>query len=354
MKKLKRIREWMTIPDRLEPGERNSITDVPGVTVGQLTKIEGEDIRTGLTIIKPHQGNVFLKRPPASVFAGNGHTKAAGSVQVEELGELESYIALTSTLSVGPVMQGLIRVHRRDLEALDFKSINVFVGETNDGELNDILGEHITPGDVARCAESCGYDVAEGAVGAGTGCTCFGYKGGMGTSSRIIKREHTGADRDYTLGVLLQANYSGNLNIYGHQLPMKEMTLYDVEKKARGSVSIVVATDAPFTDLQLRRIAKRAIVGIGTTGSFLGNSSGDYVLAFSNNEKNLRDFASKKVQQIDYYPNDRINPFFEAAVSATREAVYNCLCMAEDMKGIGGAFFKGFNIEEFSDIIPLK
>ncbi len=354
MKQFKRIREWMDVPGRFEPGARNSITDVEGVTVGHYTKIEGNDIRTGITIVKPHQGNVFLSRCPAAVFAGNGHTKAAGSLQIEELGEIESYIALTSTLSVGPVMEGLIRHHRKDLAGLPFRSINVFVGETNDGELSDILGGHIRPEHVELAVQNCGLDVEEGAVGAGTGCTCFGFKGGMGTSSRVIRGRNIESDRDYTVGVLVQANYGGNLNVYGHQLPFKELRGYDVETTARGSVSIVVATDAPLTDLQLRRLAKRAIIGIGVTGSPLGNSSGDFVIAFTNSEANRRNFVCKQIQPMYYYSNDRINPFFEATVDATREAVYNCLCMAPDMHGFEGAFFEGFDMEKYADIIPLK
>lgn len=354
MKELRRIREWMDIPSRMEPGPRNSITDVDGVTVGHYTKIIGEDIRTGITVIKPHQGNVFMHRCPAATYAGNGHTKAAGSLQVEELGEIESYIALTSTLSVGPVMEGLIRHHTKDLAGQGFRSINVFVGECNDGELHDILGNHLRAEEVELAIDACGVDVAEGGVGGGTGDVNFGFKGGMGTSSRVIPAKNTGNDRDFTVGALVQANYGGNLNIYGHQLPMKPLHVYDDEVKARGSVSIVVATDAPLSPLQLKRLAKRAIIGIGVTGSPLGNSSGDFVLAFSNNKNNLRDFANKKIQQIDYYHNDRINPFFEATVDTVREAVYNALCMAEDMTGYRGKTVKAFNPRDYADILPLK
>jgi len=348
MKQLKRIREWMAVPGRFAPGARNSITDVPGVTVGHCTKIEGDDIRTGVTVVRPHPGNVFLKRCPAAVFSGNGHTKAAGSLQVAELGEIESHIALTSTLSVGPVMEGLIQCHRADMAGLNFRSINAFVMETNDGELSDIMGNHVRPEDVRKALDACSLDVTEGAVGAGTGDVCFGLKGGIGTSSRVIEGKHTGLGADYTLGVLVQANFGGNLNIYGRDLPMKPLNTYEEDEKlARGSVSIVVATDAPLSDTQLRRVAQRAIIGIGVTGSPLGNSSGDFVLAFSNNEKNLRDFMLKKLQPVDYYPNDRINPLFECTVDATREAVYNCLCMAETMTGYQGKVVEGFDMAAF-------
>ncbi len=353
MKKLKRIRDWMEVPGRLETGPRNSITDVPGVMVGHCTLIEGDNIRTGVTMVKPHQGNVFIMRPPAGICAGNGHTKASGSLQIEEMGELESCIALTSTLSVGPAMQGLLDYHKKDMEGCSFKSINLCVMETNDGPLSDIMGGHVRPEHVAQAAANAGLEVQEGGVGAGTGCTCFGYKGGIGTSSRVVRGVNIGEDRDFTVGVMVQANFGGNLNIYGHQLPYSELPTY-IDDSPRGSCSIVVATDAPMSDRQLRRLARRAIVGMALTGTPLTNSSGDYAVAFSNYEKNLRNYKEEHIRSIDVLSDNRINLFFEACAEATREAVYNALCMADDMTGIDGHVFKGFNPADYASLLPLK
>ncbi len=353
MKECKRIREWMEVPGRLETGPLNSITDVPGVTVGHCTLIEGDNIRTGVTVVKPHQGNVYIMRPPAGVCAGNGHTKATGSLQIEEMGELESCIALTSTLSVGPAMQGLLDYHKADMQDCSFKSINLCVMETNDGPLNDIMGGHVRPEHVAQAAACAGTHVEEGGVGAGTGCTCFGYKGGIGTSSRVVRGVNIGEDRDFTVGVMLQANFGGNLNIYGHQLPFPPLPTY-IDDSPRGSCSIVVATDAPMSDRQLRRLARRAIVGMTLTGTPLTNSSGDYAVAFSNYEKNLRNYKEERIRSIDVLSDNRINLFFEACAEAAREAVYNALCMAQDMKGIDGHEFKGFNPLDFASLLPLK
>lgn len=353
MKQCKRIRDWMEVPGRLETGKRNSITDVPGVTVGHRTIIEGENIRTGVTFVKPHQGDVYIHRPMAAVFAGNGYTKMAGSLQIEELGELESCIAMTSTLSVGPVMQGLLQYHRKEVEGCGFKSINLCVMETNDGSLSDILGGHVRPEHVLEAAACAGEEVAEGAVGAGTGCTCFGYKGGMGTSSRVVRGVNIGEQRDFTVGVMVQANFGGNLNIYGHQLPYRELPTY-IDDAPRGSCSIVVATDAPMSDRQLKRLARRAIVGMSQTGTPLTNSSGDIVLAFSNYPGNLRNYKEERIRSIDVLSDNRIDLFFEACVEAAREAVYNALCMAQDMTGIDGHSYKGFNPADFASLLPLK
>lgn len=352
MKRFKRIRRWMDITERFVPGLGNRITDVPGVTVGHCTLIQGDNVRTGVTVVRQHPGNVFLYRTPAAVYSANGHTKAAGTLQVEELGELESYIALTNTLSVGAALQGLIEYHKRDMGTLEFKSINGLVCETNDGQLSDILGGHVRPEHVLQAIEAARTEVEEGAVGAGTGCTCYGYKGGIGTASRVIPAAVTGEAQEYIVGVLVQSNFGGNLNMYGHALPLRPLPLAEVESTARGSVSVIVATDAPMSELQLRRLAKRAMLGIAATGSYMGNSSGDLALAFSNCPQNLRDFTKKRVQRIDALSNEQLNPFFEAAMDAAREAVYNSLCMARDMEGCGKQY-EGFDITRFADRIPL-
>ena len=350
----KRIRDWMEVPSRLEPGPRNSITDVPGVTVGHCTKIEGADVRTGITVIKQHQGNVVLQRTPAAIFSGNGHAKVAGSLQIDELGELESYIALTNTLSVGTVLQALVDHHKADLRALSFRSLNAVVGETNDGSLSDILTTHLTADDLEAAVAAASEDVAEGAVGAGTGCMCFGFKGGIGTASRVIKGKYIGESRDYTVGVLTQANFGGNLNIYGHLLPFKPMKEMEIEGASRGSCIMIVATDAPMNQRQLERLASRALVGMTACGSFMGNSSGDFAIAFTNSPDSLRDFTNKHVRSFAAIHNDQINPFFEGVVDAAREAVYNALCMAPDMTGRDGRKAKGFDPRKYSDLLPLK
>lgn len=350
----KRIRDWMEIPSRLMPGPRNSITDVPGVAVGHCTKIEGKDVRTGITVIKQHQGNVVMHRTPAAVFAGNGHTKAAGTLQLDELGELESYIALTNTLSVGTVLQALVDHHKEDLRPLSFRSLNAVVAETNDGSLSDILTNHITAQDLEAAIAAASPDVTEGAVGAGTGCTCFGWKGGIGTSSRVIKGAYIGEPRDYTVGVLTQANFGGNLNIYGHQLPLKPMKEKQIEGASRGSCIMIVATDAPMNQRQLERLASRALVGMTACGSFMGNSSGDLAIAFTNCPDSMRDFTDKHIRSFAALHNDQLNPFFEGVADAAREAVYNALCMAPDMTGWNGNKFKGFDPGTFANILPLK
>lgn len=346
MTERKRIRQWMDIPSRFQPGEKNAITDVAGVTVGHFTlRNEDKHIHTGITAIKQHQKDPFAYRVPAAVNAGNGHTKFSGSVQIEELGELESYICLTNTLNVGNVLQGLVEYHMESMKNLPFKSINAVVGETNDGSVSDILGFHVQKEHVKLAFDACSDVVEEGAVGAGTGLTLFGYKGGMGTASRVIEGKNIGESRSFTVGAMVQANFGGNLNIYGKLLPhnpLKEMPMRDEEP--RGSCSIIVATDAPMNDRQLKRLAKRAIVGMTMTGAYLSNTSGDYALAFSNHEGNLRVFSDKHIRQIEALSEDQMNPFMEATVEAVQEAVYNALCMSPHTIGADGKLYAGFDI----------
>lgn len=325
MREPKRIREIMEVPGRFQPGPLNSITDIPGVTVGQVT-LTGGGANTGVTVIKQHQGNVFTERVPAAVYSGNGHTKAAGTLQIEELGELETYIAMTNTLSVPAAAEGLIRWQLADAAGLDLVSINACVMETNDCHVNDICAFHVKPGHVAEAIAAAGETVEEGAVGAGRGTMAFGLKAGIGTSSRVVRSKNTGEDRDFTVGVLLQANFGGVLNVYGRLMqPDKPLREYDLP---RGSCSIAVATDAPMDPLQLRRLAKRAVIGMAMTGSPLYNTSGDIAIAFSAAPTVRRSYTDRRIHSIDALHNDRLDYFFEAVCEAAREAVYNSLTMA--------------------------
>jgi len=339
-KVFKRIREWIDIPGNYHPGERNSITDVKGVTVGQVT-VKAPGVCTGVTIISPASGDVFAQPIPGAVAVGNGFGKLTGALQVEELGEIESLIGLTNTLSVAAVLQGLVNYHAPKMPK-GRESINILVGETNDSRLNDIRGCHITSSHAAEAIAKLSKEVEEGSVGAGAGTTCFGFKGGIGTSSRIITGETTGEGHDYAVGALVQSNYGGTLTVYGKEIPKPEPGCQD------GSCMIVIITDAPLSALQLKRMAKRGLIGMTNTGSFMSHGSGDFVIAASNYENN-RDCSDKSMKQgRNYYflSDSQLNPFFEAAVEAVQEALYNSLTMAAGA-GRGDAFYPGFNFADY-------
>ncbi|MCL2285882.1 MAG: P1 family peptidase [Firmicutes bacterium] len=333
---LKRIREWTTIPGNFQPGQRNSITDVSGVTVGQVT-VKGDGICTGVTIISPASGDVFTHPIPAAVAVGNGFGKLVGALQVEELGEIESFIGLTNTLSVAAVLQGLINYHAPKMPE-GRNSINVIVGETNDSRLNDIRRCHITPGHVAQAIAALSKDVKEGSVGAGAGTVCFGFKGGIGTSSRVIPGEISGEDRDYTVGALVQSNYGGNLNIFGKAIPNPPKPSQD------GSCMIVILTDAPLSAMQLKRVAKRGLIGMTNTGSFMSHGSGDFAIAASNYEGNRGDSSQKQGRNYYFLSDSQLNPFFEATVETVQEALYNSLTMAAGASK-GEEIYPGFKYE---------
>jgi len=339
MKKLKRIREWTTIPGNFQPGAYNSITDVPGVTVGQVT-IKTNDARTGVTIISPTADDIFLHPIPAAVAVGNGFGKLVGALQVEELGEIESLIGLTNTLSVAAVLQGLINYHVPKMPE-GRNSINIVVGETNDSRLNDIRGCHVTPKHVAKAIAALSKDVEEGSVGAGAGTTCFGFKGGIGTASRIIPGAVSGEENDYIVGTLVQSNYGGNLSVYGKNIPKPQIVSQD------GSCMIVILTNAPISPLHLKRVAKRGLIGMTNTGSYMSHGSGDFAIAASNYEKN-RHVGKTAKQGCSYYflDNSQLNPFFEATAEAVQEALYNSLTMAYGAEK-NGIFYPGFNFAEY-------
>ena len=326
----------------LPTGASNAITDVTGVAVGQTTIIRGDNVRTGVTAVVPHGGNLFREKVPGAVFVGNGFGKLAGSTQVNELGEIETPILLTSTLSVPKTADFLID-HMLALPGNeDVRSINPLVAETNDGGLNDIRGRHITRDDVFNALKNAKSGaIEEGSVGAGTGTVAFGWKGGIGTASRKLPASLGG----YTLGVLVQSNFGGVLTIDG--VPVgEELGQYYLKnavtgnrsaeappfQSADGSIIIVIATDAPVDHRQLNRLASRSMVGLGRTGSSMTNGSGDYAIAFSTaNRVNAND-RLRNVQQLG---NDAMSPLFQAVIEATEEAIINSLLKATTVTGNG-------------------
>jgi len=323
-----RARALGVAPGTLRPGALNSISDVPGVLVGHATLIQGDSVRTGVTAILPHAGNLFLERVPASVFVGNGFGKLLGSTQVVELGELETPILLTCTLCVWKAADALVGYLLEQPGMDQVRSINPVVGETNDGSLlNAIRSRPIEADDVRRAIAQASSSVLEGSVGAGTGTIAFRWKGGIGTSSRLSSDSAT----TWTVGVLVQSNFGGNLHVMG--VPVGRVLGRDgiearmAARAAEESIMIVVATDAPLTDRNLRRLASRALVGVARTGSVMDNGSGDYVIAFSVNER-VRRRSGAGVRTSAELSNDAMSGLFQAAAEATEEAIYNSMFMA--------------------------
>jgi D-aminopeptidase len=329
----------------LSPGEWNAITDVPGVAVGHATLVEGTQVRTGVTAILPHQENLFQKKVPAAVYVGNGFGKLAGSTQIQELGNLESPIVLTNTLSVAAGMEGVLD-YMLFLEGNEeVGSLNAVVGETNDGYLNDIRGRHVRPVHVLEAIKKAkNGPVREGNVGAGTGTVCFGFKGGIGTSSRKLPGNLGG----YTVGVLVQSNFGGVLQIAGQPVGkiLGQYSFKNQLESADGSCMIVVATDAPVDSRNLERIAKRAMMGLARTGGIASNGSGDYVIAFSTAKGLIASPAT--ATPLD---NGSVTPLFLAAIEATEEAIINSLFAAEDMKGKNGRQIKALPKEKVRQML---
>jgi D-aminopeptidase len=322
----------------LPTGPLNAITDVAGVRVGHVTLNQGGDVRTGVTAILPHGGNLYQDKVPAGFAVGNGYGKFMGSTQVLELGEIETPILLTNTLSVPEAAAGAIEWTLAQEGNEQVRSVNAVVGETNDGYLNDIRARRVTPAH-AREAIAAARDgpVPEGAVGAGTGTIAFDWKGGIGTSSRRLPPSLGG----WTVGVLVQSNYGGVLDIAGVPVGRALGRYYLRNETSRasgdGSVIIVIATDAPLSDRNLERLARRAFLGIGRTGSPMTNGSGDYAIAFSTHD-DVRRTAARRSQPaaIPDFPNESMSPLFQAAVEATEEAVVNSMFVAETMTGHRG------------------
>jgi D-aminopeptidase len=354
-----RARDLGVVVGVFEPGMHNAITDVDGVRVGQTTVVRTPDIRTGVTAILPHGGNPYLSRVPAAIHVGNGFGKLLGVTQVRELGEIETPILLTCTLCVWKAADAMVEwmLARDGME--NVRSLNALVGETNDGGLNDIRSRPIEPEHVVAALESASVGpVEEGAVGAGAGTVAFGWKGGIGTSSRLLPESLGG----YTVGVLVQSNFGGILQIagapvgielgqYSFSNQVSGDTDYDAERDAQewGSIMMVVATNAPLSDRNLERVARRAVMGLGRTGSYASNGSGDYVIAFSTANA-VRRSTTGGVHAIDDLSNNSVSALFEATVEATEEAIYNSLLKAETVTS-NGRTVQALPIEETVEIL---
>ncbi|MDX1586325.1 MAG: P1 family peptidase [Balneolaceae bacterium] len=321
----------------LDAGPLNSITDVEGVRVGHYTLIEGNEVRTGVTALLPHGENLFQQKVPAAIYIGNGFGKLAGYSQVEELGNIETPIILTNTLSVPTASNALIDYILKLKGNENVRSVNPVVGETNDGYLNDIRGRHITRAHVLEAIKTANTNkVKQGNVGAGTGTTAFGFKGGIGSSSRKLPESIGG----YSVGVLVQTNFGGVLEIAGVPIG-KELNKYYLNDTLNdtpdGSCMIVLATDAPLQARNLKRLAKRTMMGLAKTGGIASNSSGDYVIAFSTSQIVRYPYQSiKSTQSVELLRNEHMSPLFMAAIEATEEAIINSLFAAETMEGRNG------------------
>jgi len=336
----------------LSKGKLNAITDVAGIKVGHATLIKSDSIRTGVTAILPHGGNLFQQKVPAAIFVGNGFGKLAGVTQVQELGNIESPVILTNTLGVATGIDAVVSYTLSQKGNENVQSVNAIVGETNDGYLNDIRGRHVQQPDILQAIEKAKTGVVEeGNVGAGTGTVCFGFKGGIGTSSRVIPESLGG----YTVGVLVQTNYGGVLQIDGVPVgeELKKFYLADkLNNPVDGSCMIVVATDAPLGSRNLERLAKRAFMGLAKTGGIASNGSGDYIIAFST-DTSLRVLHDTKepLQKGNELRNDELSPLFMAAIEATEEALLNSLFMAEPMKGKNGRTVEALPLDKVIAIL---
>ena len=333
-----RLRDLGVVIGVFDPGPLNAITDVAGVRVGHRTLIEGERVRTGVTAIVPHAGNLFLDKTPAAVVVGNGFGKLMGGTQVQELGEIETPILLTNTLAVPQVAEGVLRWTLAQAGNEDVRSVNAIVGETNDGRLNDIRARTVTYQHAIEAIEQAQTGiVAEGSVGAGAGTMAFGLKGGIGTSSRRLPDRFDG----HTVGVLVQTNFGGLLTIAGaplwKQLESNPFAPPPAPANA-GSIMIVVATDAPLSDRNLERLGRRALVGLSRTGATLSNGSGDYVIAFSTPPEVRRTPARRAAAaSVTELPNDLMTPLFQAVAEATEEAIINSLLQAQAVRTAQGS-----------------
>ena len=322
-----RARDLGIAPGTLPTGPLNAITDVAGVRVGHVTVSEGERIRTGVTAILPHDGNPFQDKVPAGLAVFNGFGKLAGTTQLVELGEIETPILLTNTLAVGRAIEAVNRWTLAQKGNERVASLNAVVGETNDSRLNDIRQPFPTVEQMLQAIESASDGpVAEGAVGAGAGTIAFGHKGGIGTSSRVLPKKQGG----YTVGVLVQSNYGGDLRLDGKSVKDIKTLQDDVD----GSIMMILATDAPLSDRNLRRLAMRCHGGLARTGAALSNGSGDYAIAFSTAPEVRRTPERRTAASpILDLPNDRVSPLFLAAIEATEEAILNSMLMAETVAG---------------------
>ncbi|MEE8523986.1 MAG: P1 family peptidase [Thermoanaerobaculia bacterium] len=355
------MRDLGIAPGILPPGPLNAITDVEGVRVGHRTLVRGEDVRTGVTAVLPHGGNLFADKVPAGVHVANGFGKAAGFLQVRELGEIETPIVLTNTLSVGTAIAATVAWMLRQPGNENVRSVNAVVGETNDGFLNDIRGFHVQPEDVwAAIDAASGGPVAEGSVGAGTGTRLFGWKGGIGTSSRVLPESLGG----FTVGALVQTNFGGILTVDGAPVgePLGQYAFKDQLDAAPpgtasgpgdGSCMIVLATDAPLSPRNLERLARRAELGLARTGSFVSNGTGDFVIAFSTANL-VRDGDTLTRPAGEEVRNRAMSPLFLATVEAVEEAVYNSLTAATSVTGRDGNVAEAIPIDRLVEILAAE
>ncbi len=339
-----RARDLGIEPGVFSPGPFNAITDVAGVRGGHTTIREGKNIRTGVTAILPHEGNLSQEKVTGAVFVGNAFGKLAGSTQVNELGRIETPIILTNTLSVGTAMEAVVRYTLAQEGNDNVFSVNALVGETNDRVLNDIRGLHVTRENVIAAIKNAkSGPVEEGSVGAGTGTQSFGWKGGIGTASRVLPPKYGG----YTVGVLIQVSFGGVLTIAGAPVG-KELGQYKYAPEAvskgqprgegSGSCMIVVATDAPLDTNNMRRLAARALFGLARTGASYGSGSGDFSIAFTSSPEMRWRYGDKEVRKRDLLPHSLVSPLFQAALEATEEAVYNGLFQATTTSGMGRTY----------------
>jgi len=347
-----RIREFGIETGIFKPGKWNAITDVNEVKVGHVTIIKGKNIRTGITAILPHGGNIYHEKVPAGVYVANGYGKLMGYTQIEELGNIETPILLTNTLSL-PNAADALTDYILSLPGNErVLSVNPIVGETNDGYLNDIRGKHVKKEHVFEAIRNASSGpVEEGSVGAGTGTICFGFKGGIGTASRKLPDSLGG----YTIGVLVQTNHGGVLQINGIPVGIK-LGMYSfkhaIEGSSEGSCMIVVATDAPLSSRNLKRLAKRALLGIARTGGFYSNASGDYAIAFSTAQGlRIAHQSQSDTMKIEVLRNSRMSPLFLAAAEASEEAILNSLFKAESMEGSEGHKIEALPLDKVRKIM---
>lgn len=348
-----RARALGVAPGIFRPGAVNAITDVAGVRVGHTTLIVGDSVRTGVTAILPHEGNAFLERVPAAMYVGNGFGKLLGVTQVRELGELETPILLTCTLCVWRAADALVgwMLERPGMQRV--RSINPVVGETNDGGLNAIRSRPVDATAVRQALDGARTGpVTEGSVGAGTGTTAFGWKGGIGTSSRVLPSSLGG----WTVGVLVQSNFGGVLQVLGAPVG-KELGRYayrDAAERGDGSIMIVVATDAPLSDRNLRRLAARTMMGLARTGASASSGSGDYAIAFSTAEAVRIADARPHAQTVPRVSDDALSPLFEAVADATQSAIVHSLVHATTVRGRDGHEAKALEVERVRELLQQR
>ena len=328
----KRIRDYGIIIGRHETGPLNKLTDVPGVTVGHCT-VDTEEHKTGVTVILPCRDNMFEKKLTAAAFVHNGFGKTAGTLQIEELGTLETPIALTNTLNVGLVHDAMVdyMTERCRNEGIEVKSLNPVVGECNDSNLNNIAERAVTKEHVFEAIRAAASDFAEGDVGAGKGTVCFGMKGGIGSASRLVKI----GGETFTVGVLVQSNFGSTRNFVLDGKPLGDIVAARIEdiKKDEGSIMMVVGTDLPVSDRQLKRLIRRCGVGLSRCGSFMGHGSGDIMLGFTTANRIPQDEPFVEIRQVG---EEYLNDAFEAVAEATEEAILNSLSMADTVTGYNG------------------